>query len=328
MALSDLTDPEAVRAAIAEFDERGREAFLEEHGFHPARDYFVVVDGKRYDSKAIVGVAHQYQHGSPMSPADFSGGDSTVATRLERLGFEVTRPVSLPDWSVDELMLALDLYLRARGEISFSPTAKVVTDLSAELRSLRIFPEEIRSVPRFRNPSGVSLKLHNFSSIDPDHEGQGMGHGGVGDARVWEEWAHRPEELAQAVALIRARGDNDDAPDDTGEEEEYEAPEGRILYREHRRYERDRKLIAKKKAAVLKKTGRLACEVCDFESSEAYDVEGVIDVHHVVPLHKIGESVTTMADLALVCPTCHRVLHKHRPILTPAELRARRERGM
>ena len=74
----------------------------------------------------------------------------------------------------------------------------------------------------------------------------------------------------------------------------------------------------------LRRTGRLACEVCDFESSEAYDVAGVIDVHHVVPLHKIGESVTTMNDLALVCPTCHRVLHKHRPIITPAELRAKR----
>lgn len=47
----------------------------------------------------------------------FSGGDSTVATRLETLGFEVTRPVSLLDWSVDELMLALDLSLRTWGQI-------------------------------------------------------------------------------------------------------------------------------------------------------------------------------------------------------------------
>jgi len=149
-----------------------------------------------------------------------------------------------------------------------------------------------------------------------------MAHGGGGDRRVWEEWAHRPEDLAKAVALIRARGETDDAPADTGEDEEHEAPEGRILYREHRRYERDRKLVAKKKAAVLKQTGRLACEVCDFESSEAYDVEGVIDVHHIMPLHKIGETVTTLK--AMVCPTCHRVLHKHRPLITPAELRAKR----
>lgn len=117
----------------------------------------------------------------------FSGGDSTAVNRLKKLGFEVTRPVSLPDWSVDELMLALELCLQSRVEISHSPTVKVVTDLSAELRSLRIFPEEVRSNPRFRNPSGVALKLHNFSSIDPDHEGQGMAHGGAEGRRVWED---------------------------------------------------------------------------------------------------------------------------------------------
>lgn len=324
MALADLTDPEAVRKAIAEFDQRGRDAFLDRYGFAPARDYFIVADGKRYDSKAITGVAHLHQHNVLMTSAMFSGGDGTVAKRLEGLGFQVTRPASLPDWSVDELMLALHLYLRTRGEVSYSPTTKVVTDLSAELRALRIFPDEVRSNDRFRNGAGVALKLHNFSSVDPDHQGKGMGHGGAGDRRVWDDWAYRPDDLQWAVALIRARGLTDEAPRDTGEDEEYEAPEGRILFREHRRHERDRKLVAEKKAAVLKKTGRLACEVCDFESSMAFGIEGVIDVHHVVPLHLIGESVTTMNDLAMVCPTCHRVLHKHRPIITPAELRDRR----
>ena len=197
-------------------------------------------------------------------------------------------------------------------------------ELSNELRSLRIFPQSVRSNPKFRNPSGVALKLSNIQSIDPDHVGAGMPHAGAGDLATWNEWSHRPDELAEAVAQIRARGETDDAPDDTGEEEEYEAPEGRILYREHRRYERDRKLVAEKKKAVLKKTGKLACEVCDFESATAFDVEGVIDVHHVVPLHKIGQSVTRLGDLALVCPTCHRVIHKHKPFITPAELKAKR----
>lgn len=88
---------------------------------------------------------------------------------------------------------------------------------------------------------------------------------------------------------------------------------------EHRRRECDRKLVAKTKQSET--TGRLACEVYDFESSEAYGLEGVIDVHHVVPLHEAGASITTMKDLALVCPTCHRVLHKHRPTISPAVLR-------
>jgi 5-methylcytosine-specific restriction protein A len=93
----------------------------------------------------------------------------------------------------------------------------------------------------------------------------------------------------------------------------------------HRHRERNRKLVQQKKAAVRKATGRLACEVCDFDSSEVYGTGlEVIDVHHVVPLHEIGESKTTLSDLALVCPTCHRVIHAHQPFITPAELKAKR----
>lgn len=321
MALADLTDPQAVIDAIAEFDEKGREAFLATYGFAPARDYFVEYDGKKYDSKAIAGVAHLHQHGSALSAEMFSGGDSTVANRLEKLGFDVTRPVSLPDWSTDELMLALDLYLRERDGGSFDPSSPLVVGLSEELKALRIFADEVRAVPRFRNTNGVSLKLHNFSSIDPAHPGKGMPNGSAGDREVWEEWAHRPKELAQAVALIRSSASADSPPPATGEEDEFDAPEGRMLYRLHRRYERDRQLVARKKKAVKRATGRLACEVCDFDSADVFGVEGVIDVHHVVPLHQIGESRTSLKDLALVCPTCHRTLHKHRPILTPKELR-------
>lgn len=253
-----------------------------------------------------------------------SFGAPSAAVRLtDRADRDLSRS-RLPDWSTDELMMALDLYLKTRRATTYNPGTRVVVDLSAELRSLRIFPKHVRQNPRFRNPSGVALKLHNFESIDPDHEGKGMEHIGALDAKVWKVWAHRPGELSMAVALIRARGTSETTLDDTGEDDEYEAIEGRILYREHRRYERDRKLVSRKKRAALNKFGRLACEVCDFDSLQAFGVEGVIDVHHVVPLYAIGERRTTINDLALVCPTCHRVLHRHTPIITPTELRAKR----
>ncbi|MGM1028964.1 MAG: HNH endonuclease [Actinomycetota bacterium] len=326
MKLSQLTDPDAVRKAIAEFDRVGRDAFLAVFGFGRASDYFVMTDGKRYDSKAIVGAAYWYQYGVRLGPSDFSGGNATVATRLEKLGFEVERPARLPDWTVDELMLALDLYLRTRLHMSYRPSSQVVEALSAELRSLRIHPSEVRSNPRFRNASSVSMKLHNLASIDPSAEGQGMSHSGSGDRRVWEEWAWRPNELTEAVAAIRALGTGDSAAGETHEDEEYEVPEGRVLFRAHRRYERNPQLVKRKKEAVLRATGRLACEVCGFESSEVFEMHGVIDVHHIVPLHVIGQGRTGLSDLALVCPTCHRVLHKHRPIVAPAELREKRRR--
>ncbi|GAA4561072.1 HNH endonuclease [Planotetraspora kaengkrachanensis] len=91
MALSDLRR-EMVLSAIEEYDKLGRDAFLETYGYGPARGYFLLYDGKRYDSKAIVGVAHRDVDGWPLRAEDFSGGNATVARALRDLGFEVTRP--------------------------------------------------------------------------------------------------------------------------------------------------------------------------------------------------------------------------------------------
>jgi hypothetical protein len=60
--LSDLTSPSAVESAMDEFDELGRDAFLEKYGYWRARRYFVRPDGNFYDSKAIAGLAVGYQH--------------------------------------------------------------------------------------------------------------------------------------------------------------------------------------------------------------------------------------------------------------------------
>jgi HNH endonuclease len=108
MALSDLTDPSAVLQAIAEFDALGRDAFLQRYGFGPARRFYLSHQGRLYDSKAIVGAAHGFQHPADGSlrAVDFSGGEATVRRKLESLGFTVevtdapeTRPRSdaLPD---------------------------------------------------------------------------------------------------------------------------------------------------------------------------------------------------------------------------------------
>lgn len=91
MSLLNLTDPDAVEAAIRECDELGRDGFLEKHGFHRAKRYFVVKGGRLYDSKAIAAVAHGYQlpEVGPLGPSEFSGGERTAASRLRGLGFEV-----------------------------------------------------------------------------------------------------------------------------------------------------------------------------------------------------------------------------------------------
>jgi len=93
MVLSDLTSREAVLRAIEECDKLRRGAFLAKYGFGPARDYVLVHEGKEYDSKAIAGVAHGYQHPhlGPLRSSEFHGGKDTVKPLLERLGFKVAR---------------------------------------------------------------------------------------------------------------------------------------------------------------------------------------------------------------------------------------------
>src|ERR1700728_3045569 len=88
MALKDLTRREILRA-VAEYDRLGRDRVLEKYGFRPARSYLLVVDGKTYDSKAIVGAAHGFlPDREPLGAHDFSGGAATVGRLLTSLGFE------------------------------------------------------------------------------------------------------------------------------------------------------------------------------------------------------------------------------------------------
>jgi MoxR-like ATPase len=80
-----------VREAIAEYDELGAEAFYAKYGFGPAREYFLVVDGRRYDSKAILAAAQGFDDPERgPAPNEFSGGRG-VTRRLEQLGFQVER---------------------------------------------------------------------------------------------------------------------------------------------------------------------------------------------------------------------------------------------
>jgi hypothetical protein len=70
----DPVQPRHVRQAAAEYDRLGHDEFLARHGFGPATAYLLIIDEKRYDSKAILGAAYHYATGRPLGPHDFSGG--------------------------------------------------------------------------------------------------------------------------------------------------------------------------------------------------------------------------------------------------------------
>jgi 5-methylcytosine-specific restriction protein A len=166
VSLGDVTRA-GVLAAVEEFDRRGRDAFLKSTGFGPARAYFLQHNGKLYDSKAIIGYAHGVSTGVPLRPGDFSGGDKTVAQRLETLGFEVLN-LERPDWTRDEIIVACAL-AESNGWRQVYDTDERAKELSQLLQSPAIHP--IPHHPDFRNPAGVGQKTRNIVDWHPDHRG-------------------------------------------------------------------------------------------------------------------------------------------------------------
>jgi 5-methylcytosine-specific restriction enzyme A len=117
MGLRDVTDPTAVKRAMVEFDQLGRSAFLSKYGFGSARSYFLVEDGRRYDSKALIGAAHGFQHGTPLRASEFSGGEQTVARVLGALGFEVAHdPSGVSALIVGDVYRRSDLHELYKGQ--------------------------------------------------------------------------------------------------------------------------------------------------------------------------------------------------------------------
>ena len=103
MGLRDITRT-AVLAAIAEYDRLGQDEFLDKYGFDRARSYLLIHNGKAYDSKAIVGVAHGFlPEERALTARDFSGGEATVGRLLRGLGFTV----QIGDMTVDRLFRLL-----------------------------------------------------------------------------------------------------------------------------------------------------------------------------------------------------------------------------
>ena len=105
-----------------------------------------------------------------------------------------------------------------------------------------------------------------------------------------------------------------------------EAIEGVLKLVQHLRRERNAKLIAHKKALVLKETGRLACEACGFDFAERYSKLGqqFCEVHHKRALgYRTRPSATKLTDLAVLCSNCHRMIHRTNPMESVEKFKAR-----
>lgn len=230
-----------------------------------------------------------------------------------------------PPWNRDELIVALNLYIRHAG----NPPGKTSTEIT-ELSDLlnRMGTQQGRQAT-YRNANGVYMKMMNFRRFDPtytDTGRAGLQRGGKGEEHVWNNFAHDPDHLRQVATAIRETVESGtvqlDAPDD--DDDTTEGEEGRILTRVHRTRERNRAIVDRKKRAVLQKEGALRCEACgfDFEATYGERGRGFIECHHTKPIHTLRPGTKTkLADLALLCSNCHRMIHAARPWLSVRQLR-------
>lgn len=233
-----------------------------------------------------------------------------------------------PRWQRDEIILALDLYHSIEPKEMDNKNPKVI-ELSEILNKLPIHKEREENL-KFRNPNGVGLKLSNFRAIDPDFDGKGMSSYSKRDKEIFFEFKGKNSELKSIANQIKSTVSNQKVKiklyqiPDNEDNATNSAKEGKVIYKLHKLRERDNKLNQKKKDLYYEKYGKLDCEVCGFDFYETYGElgKGFIEAHHRIPLSQIdGETTTKLKDLALVCPNCHRMLHKAIDTLSIDELK-------
>jgi len=90
------------------------------------------------------------------------------------------------------------------------------------------------------------------------------------------------------------------------------------------RYERD----PRNRSACIAHFGS-ACTVCAFDFKKTYGThgEGFIHVHHLNPLAETrgAHRLDPVRDMRPVCPNCHAMLHRKKPLLSIEELQAMME---
>ena len=87
--------------------------------------------------------------------------------------------------------------------------------------------------------------------------------------------------------------------------------EGGVRLVEHLMRERDANLRASK----LAQTPDPSCEICAIRLAAHYGVNAPgYEIHHRLPIAH-GPRVSRLEDLAILCPTCHRAIHRTNPLM-------------
>lgn len=108
------------------------------------------------------------------------------------------------DWSRDETILLLDLYLRHPEADARHPEVAALSELLRELAG----EDGSSQAANFRNPVGIAMKLWNLAQQDPAFRRSGragLSHGNRLNAEVWASLAHDQVALRREVQRILQR---------------------------------------------------------------------------------------------------------------------------
>jgi len=225
--------------------------------------------------------------------------------RLRITAMAVTKGHGNPNWTREEVILALDLYFDCDGRIPSTEDPRV-HELSEVLRAFPYHNLAARK-PSFRNPDGVAFKLQNLRQVAT---GKGLGNVSRADKAVWKELGSDPKRTKELAQLIKAGVQIvSEIREESPAYEEF--AEGRVVTETHLRRERDPQLRNQLLADRRSKSA-LRCEMCERESdiSDATLSESVFEAHHIIPLSVGAERKTKLSDMALLCACCHRSIHK------------------
>lgn len=106
-----------------------------------------------------------------------------------------------PNWTEEEVVVALDLYAAIGAAVPSHPKIVQLSTLLRSIPSNRRFADN----PSFRNTNGISLKLANLASLDPDYQGAGMKSVSAIDRAIWNRYGCSPKELMAEAKRIRQR---------------------------------------------------------------------------------------------------------------------------
>lgn len=211
-----------------------------------------------------------------------------------------------PAWNREELILALDAYVRWDGSPP-NKTSNEITALSSEIGALRrsIGAEGDQSL---RNVNGSYMKLMNFRRFDPRFQEQGrvgLTRGNKLEEVVWREFHADPARLRRVADAIRAsisatESQITNPARDMIAEDLAPMPSGR------REYVREIFLRNRRHVAELKELYGGRCQV-----SGKVVLDGIAgditEVHHIEWLTRGGADVP--GNMVVISPDIHAAIH-------------------